>query len=106
MLDVNTDSIEDRNTREALQNLIEALRDNPFIKARGMLIHYTAPAAVTDQKVPHQLQFKPKHAVLLSRTGSATVSFDNDLFTSSNIYLTTSAATEITAWIGTLSEDL
>jgi hypothetical protein len=106
MLDIAIDSIEDNITREALQSLIEALRDNPFIRSRGQLLSYTATAAVTNQKIAHQLPFKPKHAVLLSRTGSATVTFNNDNFTSSAIDVTTSAATTFNAWIGTISEDL
>ena len=106
MLDVPTDSIEDKNTREALQNLIEALKDNPFIKSRGQLLSYKATAAVTNQKIAHQLPFKPKHALLLSKTSTATVTLNYDNFTAATIDVTTSAATTINLWIGTISEDL
>jgi hypothetical protein len=106
VLDVFIDSIEDISTREVLRDLIEELNANPFIKARGQLLTIIATGALTNHKQAHQLPFKPKHAVLLSKTGSATVTLNYDNFTDSVIDITTSAATTITLFVGTLSEDL
>ena len=106
MLDVFVDSIEDTNTREVLRDLIDSLRANPFIKARGQLLSTSFIGAVTNFKLAHQLPFKPKHAVLLSKTGTATVTLNYDNFTDAVIDITTSAATEITVYVGTFSEEL
>jgi hypothetical protein len=98
-------SIEDNNVREALEVLKEVLNSFPFLKGKWQFIEYTVTSAVANQKIPHQLGFAPKDIILLSRTGLASVTFNNDSFNDKTIDITTTAATRIRMLVGTYRED-
>ena len=105
MLDFPLISIQDNNVRESLEVLKELLNQFPFLKGKWQFLEYSATAAVTNQKIPHQLGFSPKDAILLSKTGSATVTINYDSFDESNVNVTTTGATRIRFFIGTYRED-
>lgn len=105
MLDFPLISIEDSNVRETLEVLKELLSQIPFLKGKWQFLEYTADSAVTNKKVAHQLGFSPKDAILLSKTGSASVTLNYDSFDAASLDITTTGATRIRLFVGTFRED-
>jgi hypothetical protein len=105
MLDVYVDSIEDINVREAFRELLDALQQSPFLKGKWTFKEVTVGASVANKRVPHNLGFKPKDAVVISKSGTADVFFNFDEFDETYVDFTTSDATTVRFWVGTYNEE-
>lgn len=93
MIDIFADKIKDEPTREALQKLVAAMNSYPWLLGKWFFLEVNLISG--NNTITHQLGFKPVDAILLSQTGTATVTFNYDNFTTNTIQMTASAATKV-----------
>jgi hypothetical protein len=105
MIRVFSDHIKDQPTREALSDLVNQSNDQTIIKGKWKFFAITVGAAVSNLRIPHGLQFKPKDKIELSVSNGATVTWNYDEFDKTYIDITTDDSCVIRALIGSYGEE-
>jgi hypothetical protein len=98
------DAIKDGPVRESLQWMFEFLGSQPILLGNFKFYELVFTRAETALSVPHGQKIVPKDIVQTSVTtstgGTATVTFLNGQFTSTNLVITTSAACTVRFFAG------
>lgn len=100
-LNMILDFIEDRYVREALENLTQYLRKEPFIDTEWQFFEKEYTAAITDDQIAHTLGGVPKDIILTSKIGAGSVTFEYEDFTKNFIVVSTTGAATIRFFAGT-----
>lgn len=91
---------EDPVAQENFDRLQVYLESQLMLRFEGDLFEITIGSAVTDFAFPHNLGFLPTEIWTTNVKNGVTVSFNYDLTTNENIYITTSGATTIRFFCG------
>jgi hypothetical protein len=102
-LDLNVKEIEDPVIRDNFFRVREFLRDELFGKFIGRHMSLTVSAAVTNERVPHRLGFKPED-VILTYCSANSVTFNYSLFDNLYMDFTTTGACTFRFYIGSHKE--
>ncbi len=97
-------SIADRYVRDAL-SLIQTHLNTGSHPTGFKFFTQEFTSAVTEQKIPHGLNFVPLDVIQTSLTGMGELSWEYDLFDRENVYVTTTGPCVVRAYIGTHRED-
>lgn len=98
--------IVDKFVRENFQKLESYFIAEPFSKGNFKFLEIVLAKAASNKAVAHNLTYAPKDVILLSvlSPDTATVTWHYDLFDRQFIYITTSAACTVRAYIGRYGE--
>lgn len=89
------------NREENWERLRDFFTTNPMANFQGRLYDFTFSAAVTDFPMPHGLTFLPSASWIIDQSDSTiTVTLVRELYTTTNIYITTSGAVSGTLMVG------
>jgi hypothetical protein len=90
--------IADKIIQENFQRVRNYLKDeNPLEGFRVVTVTFKGPET---RLVPHALGFQPSDAILLSKSGSGSVTFNFDAFSGENISVSSTGAVTIRALVG------
>lgn len=96
--------ITDIYVRKAFQEINDFLDIQSFLKGNFKHFEITVDAAVTNQKFKHNLGFLPKDIILTWIEGTGGVTWNYDLFDSTNIVFSTTKAGTIRFFLGRYNE--
>lgn len=97
--------VSDEYSRENFERIEGFIRDEPLLKGKFKFFELVFSAAVTNMRIPHNLGFLPKDAIITYRIPTtSTVTLNQNLWTDTFLDITTSAAVTIRAFIGTYGE--
>lgn len=102
-LELQLDSIEDKNTRENLQRILDWARFPTPQRGDWKFLEITFGKAVANFKFPHGLGFNPKDVIQTRLTGAGSLTFNYTLFDKVNLDITTTGACVVRAFVGSYS---
>lgn len=91
----NFERIEDQYAREGMQYIWEFLKDQPLLRGQWEQFELSFDAAVTNEKINHNLGFVPKDIIITKEDPLGTVTFNFDDFTDQLFDITTTGAVTI-----------
>lgn len=91
--------IADKYVQDNFQRLLNYIRNENALEG-FRLVTVTFKGAET-RLVPHKLGFQPSDAILLSKQGNGSVTFNFDSFSGENISVTSTGAATIRVLVGT-----
>lgn len=103
LFDVNR--IEDEYVRENFERLSNFLLNDGLLRGEWKFFTITFTAAVTNLKYPHHLGFLPKDILQTSKTGAGSITFNYDLFTATNLDITTTGACVVRFFAGSYKDE-
>ena len=95
----------DNLLQENFRNILNYTQSQPWLQGDWKFYEVAFTTAVTNFRFKHNLAFRPKDILLTAKTGSATVTFNYDLFSSEFLDITTDAATTIRFFAGSYRID-
>lgn len=106
MIKIFTKEIKDTFVRENFIVLDQYVREDLFRKGNFRFMELSFPSAVSQQSIPHSLNFQPFDVIHLStrKSDTATVTFHYDSFSRSSISVSVSAACTIRFYVGRYGE--
>lgn len=104
MIILRLEEIEDPMVRDNFQRLQRSLGEFAILKGKWRFIDLTFTAAVTDYRYPHGLGFIPKDVIQTRLTGAGSLTWNYDDFTRDYIYITTTDACRVRAFVGSYYE--
>lgn len=106
MINFFKQEIVDLFTRENFFKLENYFRTDPFRKGNFKFMEIVSPGVWASKAVAHNLKFTPKDIIPLSVASpdGVTVTWHYDDFTSDNLYISTSGACTIRAYVGRYEE--
>lgn len=99
-IDLYVEEIEDGHTKENFDRVRFFFEQLIFTNFDGRLASLSVNEAVTNQALPHGLNFLPQDAWITKVTDSAVVTLKYDLFTPEDIVFTTDKACSFRVIIG------
>lgn len=100
MLSLDLPNVRDEYVRENFRQIKEEATNQVFFNKNFQFREVIFTQAETNFKYAHNLAFTPKDVILLSKTGSATVTFNYDSFDATNLDITVSGATTLRFFVG------
>ena len=97
--------IEDIYTKESLQRLVKFLEKFPLLFGDFTLKELTFDHAVTNERIPHGLGFRPIDIIQTSKIGAGDITFNFDKFTTQFLDVTTTGPCTVRTFIGAYKED-
>lgn len=104
MLKFYTNEIGDIYIKENFIRLNNFIQDDGMLRGEWKFFTLTFPAAVTAEKIPHNLGFQPKDIVQTSKTGTGSITFNYSSFTPTYFNITTTGACVVRFFAGTYNE--
>lgn len=103
-LELVLNEIQDPIARENFDRLMRAARETAMSGFYGKFLEFTTAIAVTARAIPHGLAFIPKDVIQTSLTGAGAVTWLYATFDREFVYLTTTGACVVRAFVGTYQE--
>lgn len=100
-LDLVLEKIQDAHIKEALENLSDFFRGQPFIEPEWQFFEKEYTGAVTDDLIRHTLGGVPKDVLVTSTIGAGSVTFKYADFTKDFLVVSTSGAVKVRFFAGT-----
>lgn len=97
--------IDDEHIQENFRRLQYGLNDLALLKGQFKFFKFSFDTAAASKRIPHNLGFAPKDVLQTSVTNGASVTWEYDSFDRDYIYITTSAACDVRAFIGRYEEE-
>jgi hypothetical protein len=92
--------IDDGFTQENFKRVEDYFRSDPYDKFGFKFLEIAIPSSVSSQPFKHFLGYQPKDIILTHNLNNATITFHYSLFTSEDIFITSSAATTLRFLVG------
>jgi hypothetical protein len=103
--DIILKDVQDIYVRENFFRLDKFLKKYPLFRAELYFFELTFVAAVTNERRPHGLTFKPLDIIQTSLIGSGSLTWNYDRFDLKNLDVTTTGPCTVRAFIGAYRED-
>lgn len=104
--DIILKDIDDRYIKENFFRIDKFFRKVPFFRTEMTFFELEFTKALTLQKVPHGLGFKPTDLIQTFLTGSGTLTWEYNSFDKVNLVVTTTGPCKVRAFIGAYREDI
>lgn len=92
--------LENFNRLNAFFNIVDLFR------GEWRFFELTFTAAVTNQKIPHNLGFEPKDIIQTSKTGAGSITFNYSLFDQTYFNITTTGSCVVRFFAGTYKKEV
>lgn len=90
-------------TRLNFEKIEREINDDQLLKAEWVFREIIFPAAVTNFRYVHNLNFVPKDVIKTSEVGAGVATFNMNLFNSTSVDITTSGPVTVRVLFGRLS---
>jgi hypothetical protein len=104
-VNISLREIADRYIREAFQGIVNFIKRHALFRGKWEFVEHTASSAGT-YKIRHSLRSVPKDVIQTSLTGTGSLSWQYNQFTSEYVEVTTTGACTVRAFIGSYQEEL
>lgn len=105
-MNLQIEKVEDPIARENFQRLQDDSLKDALPKGQWKFFEIVFTKAVTNFKYPHSLGFMPKDIIQTSLKGAGSLTWNYNLFDSTNLNITTSGACTVRAFVGSYSEGI
>lgn len=99
---INLTIIDDLKIRNNFDAIKSYVNNEPILTGQMRLIEHVFPAAVSNYKLPHNLQVTPKDIIQLRLTGAGAITYNYLLFDSVNLDITVSGECTVRFLAGTI----
>lgn len=97
--------VEDPYIRENFKRLANFMQKFPFFRGEWEFFTIDIGVAVTNLKLAHGLGFKPLDVIQTAKTGAGDITFNFDLFSDTELDITTTGACSVRCFIGAYKEE-
>lgn len=105
-MNLQLEGLKDPLARENFQRIQDASLKDALPKGEWKFFEIVFTKAVTNFKYPHSLGFMPKDIIQTSLKGAGTLTWNYNLFTQTDLNITTSGACTVRAFVGSYSEEI
>lgn len=105
-MNLQIEQIEDPIARENFQRLQDDSLKDALPKGQWKFFEIIITKAVTNLKYPHSLGFAPKDIIQTSLKGAGALTWNYNLFDSTNLNITTTGACTVRVFVGHYSEGI
>jgi hypothetical protein len=94
------EQIEDITVRDSIQWILDYVRNQSLLNGSFQHFEVEIKKAVTNEAIPHRLNFTPKDVIFTSQIGLGVVTFNYGRFDERNLYLSTTGPCTVRFFAG------